>query len=268
MITTRPIQKKHTVIAYQQVLLKFGDQFAEEDIASVTTEEILSFLTTLNENNKQSTRRQRYVLLSSFFRFIRNTFNEKLPNPCDSPVMKKIFRYKSSTPWSILDKDVVDEIIFKTPSKRNRLILELIARGGMRIGEVLEIIPSDIQDQKILLHNPKSGRESETVFIPQKIAERLKDYIREKKIGTQERVFPIGYAGARAMVKKSGELAGVKLRPHDMRRHAATFASRGGTPIEIISKVILRHANLSTTQRYLGKVTDSEAVRWIENLYG
>ena len=36
---------------------------------------------------------------------------------------------------------------------------------------------------------------------------------------------------------------------------------------EIVSKVILRHANLSTTQRYLGKVSDTEAMRWIENLY-
>ena len=38
-------------------------------------------------------------------------------------------------------------------------------------------------------------------------------------------------------------------------------------PIEIVSKVILRHSNLATTQRYLGKVTDAEAIRWIENLY-
>ena len=57
------------------------------------------------------------------------------------------------------------------------------------------------------------------------------------------------------------------LRPHDLRRHAATHASRSGTPIEIVSKVILRHANLSTTQRYLGKVSDVEALRWIENVY-
>ena len=42
------------------------------------------------------------------------------------------------------------------------------------------------------------------------------------------------------------------MNPHDLRRHAATFASRSGTPIEIVSKVILRHASLSTTQRYLG----------------
>ena len=34
------------------------------------------------------------------------------------------------------------------------------------------------------------------------------------------------------------------------------------------SKVILGHANLSTTQRYLGNISYTEAIRWIENLYG
>jgi integrase/recombinase XerD len=62
-------------------------------------------------------------------------------------------------------------------------------------------------------------------------------------------------------------MVGIHLRPHDLRRHAATFASRSGVPIEIISKIILRHANLSTTQLYLGKISDTEAIRWIENLY-
>ena len=68
-------------------------------------------------------------------------------------------------------------------------------------------------------------------------------------------------------MKKAGERVGVKISPHDLRRHAATYASRAGTPIEIVSKVILRHANLSTTQRYLGKVSDTEARKWIEDLY-
>ena len=70
------------------------------------------------------------------------------------------------------------------------------------------------------------------------------------------------------MVVKVGDKVGIKLRPHDLRRHAATFASRSGVPIEIVSKVILRHADLSTTQRYLGKVSDYETIRWVENLYG
>jgi integrase/recombinase XerD len=86
--------------------------------------------------------------------------------------------------------------------------------------------------------------------------------------GPEERLFPISYNAARIVVRKAGRLVGIHLRPHDLRRHAATFASRSGTPIEIVSKVIMRHAHLSTTQRYLGKVTDVEAMRWIENLYG
>ena len=147
-------------------------------------------------------------------------------------------------------------------------MLELMARGGMRVGEVLKIRPMDIQDRKLTLAGPKSGKESEVVFIPQKVADRLKEYVKESGVGPEQRVFPISYNAARIMVRKAGRLVGIHLRPHDLRRHAATFASRSGTPIEIVSKVIMRHAHLSTTQRYLGKVTDVEAMRWIENLYG
>ncbi len=101
----------------------------------------------------------------------------------------------------------------------------------------------------------------------QKVADRLKEYIRNKGIGPDQRIFPITYPAARAVVKKAGRLVGINLKSHDLRRHAATYASRSGTPIELVCKVILRHANLSTTQRYLGKVSDTEAMRWIENLY-
>jgi integrase/recombinase XerD len=85
---------------------------------------------------------------------------------------------------------------------------------------------------------------------------------------SEDRIFPISYESARVMVAKAGKMVGVPLRPHDLRRYAATFASRSGVPIEIVSKVILRHSNLSTTQRYLGKITDTEVMKWIENLYG
>ncbi len=96
----------------------------------------------------------------------------------------------------------------------------------MRIGEVLKLIPIDVDERKLTLRDPKSGRGREVVFIPQKLADRLKAYIRGKEIKPEERIFPITYTAARAMVKKAGLLAGVHLRPHDLRRHAATFASR------------------------------------------
>jgi integrase/recombinase XerD len=105
-------------------------------------------------------------------------------------------------------------------------------------------------------------------FIPQKVADRLRDYIVEKGFTPEEHLFPICYETAREMVKNSGEIVNIRLRPHDLRRHAATYAPRSRVPLEIISKVILRHANLSTTQLYLGKVSDTEALKWIENIYG
>jgi integrase len=113
----------------------------------------------------------------------------------------------------------------------------------------------------------KSGKEQEVIFIPQKVAYRLKEYIRTKKINSDQRIFPICYEAARAIVKKAGKMVDIHLRPHDLRRYAATYASRCGVPLEIISKVILRHSSLSTTQLYLGKISDAEAMKWIENLY-
>ena len=147
-------------------------------------------------------------------------------------------------------------------------MLELMARGGMRVGEVLKITPNDVEDRKIFIRDPKSGKEMEVVFIPKKVADRLREYIQDKRIKPDERIFPITYSGARIIVIKAGQLVGVRLRPHDLRRHAATFASRAGTPLEIVSKIILRHSNLSTTQRYLGKVSDIEAMRWIDSIHG
>ncbi len=160
-------------------------------------------------------------------------------NPCDTPMVRKLYRERVVSRWEIIEKETVDEIIFRTVKARHRLILELMARGGMRIGEVLKLRLNDIQDRKLILRESKSGNEHEIVFIPQKVADRLREYATKKG--------------------KS---------PHDLRRHSATCASRSGVPIEIVSNVILRHANHATTQRYLGTISDTEAIRWIENLYG
>ncbi len=259
--------KQNTMRNYENLLTRFSSQFSERELESITAEEILAFLTQSTQGVRQTTKRLRYSLLSAFFNFIKSSVNPTLQNPCDTPILRKLFKVVKPTPWKILEKELIDEIIFRTENQRNRLLLELMARGGMRIGEVLKLTPSDIEDRKLMLSDPKSGRGGEVVFIPQKVADRLKDYIRNKDIRPQQRIFPITYPAAREAVKMAGRLVGITLRPHDFRRHAATYASRSGTPIEIVSKVILRHANLSTTQRYLGKVSDTEAMRWIENLY-
>ena len=194
-------------------------------VDEVTPEQILSFLNRLTKGNKPYTKRIRFSQLSSFFNFIRNNIDLDLRNPCDTPMIRKLYRERVPLRWEIIEKETIDEIIFRTTKVRNRLILELMARGGMRIGEVLKLRLGDLQDRKLILREPKSGKEYEFVFIPQKVADRLREYAQQVCNVPSGRIFPISYEAARIMVIKSGKLVGVKLRPHDLRRHSATYAS-------------------------------------------
>jgi len=260
--------KKSTLDGYGFVLEKFSAIFGDWEVESISSDEIFSFLSLLSDGRKQATKRSRYSILSAFFTFVSHSYQPGVPNACHSAILRKIFRAAKYPQWEMLDKDTEDEVIFKIPQSRNRLVVELIARGGLRVSEVLKLRGRDVEDLKLVLRDPKSGREEEAVFIPQKGAYRLWEYIGQKRVGPEDRLFPITYAAPRIIVSNAGRRVGVELRPHDLRRHAATYASRAGTPIQIVSKVILRHANLSTTQRYLGKVSGVEALRWIELLYG
>ena len=75
----------------------------------------------------------------------------------------------------------------------------------MRISEVLKLTPSDINDRRLTLKEPKSGREQEFIFTPQRLADRLKG------IQSYQRIFPICYEAAREMVGKAGGVVGIHL---------------------------------------------------------
>jgi integrase len=104
--------------------------------------------------------------------------------------------------------------------------------------------------------------------MPETLAGRLKAYLEAQSLLPDQRIFPICYTTARSLVKRLGDKMHVKIRPHDLRRHSATYASRNGIPLEVISKIILRHQDLKTTQMYLGRISEAEALRWMDVLHG
>jgi integrase/recombinase XerD len=91
----------------------------------------------------------------------------------------------------------------------------------------------DVDGCKVILKAPKGGKEAEVVFITQKVANRLRKWIENRKMEADQRVFPLTYQSTRAMVKKAGNMVGIRMAPHDLRRHAAVYAPRSGAPIEI-----------------------------------
>jgi hypothetical protein len=72
------------------------------------------------------------------------------------------------------------------------------------------------------------------------------------RITTIQEIFESGLAAVTTsfnfLVISSGKLKTAKVFHHDLCRHSATYASRSSVPIETLSKVILRHTNLSKTQ--------------------
>jgi integrase/recombinase XerD len=260
--------KKRTQEGYKNLIERFQGEFSDREVETIKAEELCRFLEACTEGLARSTRRLRYAQLRAVFNFIIDTFEMNIKNPCCVPQLFKSFKNVQQRPHKILDKETVDEIIFNSVSTRDRLILEQQARCALRIGEILNLKVSDVSGRKLMLQEPKSGRDVEMAFMPEHIAVRLADYIASKNLSPNDRVFSICYTTARNLVTKLGQKLNVHISPHDLRRHSATYASRNGVPLEIISKVILRHQDLKTTQIYLGKVSDSEAIRWMDVLHG
>jgi hypothetical protein len=69
------------------LLAKFRDHFPDHDLASISTEEVLSSLTSLNDTCKQLTKHTRYAYLKALFNFIRNNLDVQLQNPCDTSML-------------------------------------------------------------------------------------------------------------------------------------------------------------------------------------
>jgi hypothetical protein len=69
-------------------------------------------------------------------------------------MMRKLFKISEIPQWKILGKEVVDEIIFRTIKPRNRLILELMARGG---GSESSEIPPPTYARMLIIKGMREG---------------------------------------------------------------------------------------------------------------
>lgn len=239
-------------------------------VTPLTQYEPMRFTTSWNRGQRiwpDPPKNYSYAQVKAFFNFVIGKCCPDMKNPCSAPLLSKTFRMPKQAPKVVLDKEVVDEMIYNTKNPRNRLMLELMARCGLRIGELFGLRVSDFFDRKFAINTPKSGKEGEVAFMPEPIVKRLNDFIKSRQLSPHEHIFPVCYSKAGTFVRKLGARLNVVLSPHDLRRYSATYASRNGVPLEIVSKVILRYQDLKTTQVYLGKVSEHEAIRWMDILH-
>jgi hypothetical protein len=106
---------------------KFCKAYGDQQLSELKVDTILDFLNQITEGCKPQTKRIRYGHLAAFFNFIKNNIIEDFISPCDSKMLRKLYRPKVTIQWDIMEKETIDEIIFRTTNTRDRLLLELMA---------------------------------------------------------------------------------------------------------------------------------------------
>ena len=102
----RANSRDNTIRAYRELLERFCHENGEKDLQELTSDEVLDFLNGITEGKKPQTRKTRFSHLTSFFNFTKNNVDQSFQNPCDSPIMKKMFRAKALAAWDILEKEI------------------------------------------------------------------------------------------------------------------------------------------------------------------
>lgn len=115
--------QKNTIINYKCFLEVFEKDFGHYEVSVISSDDIMNFLVTVTEGHIHisSTKKLKYSLLKTFFNFIKSSIDQNLKNPCNSPLLNKTFKATKNQPWTILDKDVVDEIVSKIILRHSNL---------------------------------------------------------------------------------------------------------------------------------------------------
>ena len=103
----RAHSKHNTIRAYEFTIAKFNQNFVSLNLNEVSTDDILDFMTKFTEGLKPQTKRIHFSHLTAFFNFMRINFDCDFKNPCDSPMLRKLFRTKANVPLEIISKVIL-----------------------------------------------------------------------------------------------------------------------------------------------------------------
>jgi site-specific recombinase XerD len=167
--------------------------------------------------------------------------------------------------------------LLRTPSNRaptgvrNRALIVLLWRAGLRIAEALALRPKDLNPEKgeIRVLHGKGDKQRSVGMDPEGWAVVLRWLDRREKLGINGhhpvictlKGKPVKDAYVRALLPRLARKAGIEKRVHAHGlRHTMADEMRGeGIDVGIISKQ-LGHSSISTTARYLDHVSPKAVI--------
>lgn len=183
-------------------------------------------------------------------------------------------------PPEILSEDEVKALIRACSNRaptgiRNRALITVMYRGGLRLSEALALKPKDVDPDAgtvTILHG-KGDRRRVVGFDPGAMAIVLRWVDQRRSLGISRRALllctlegrPLHQSYVRTMLHRKGVKAGVEKRvhPHGLRHSMSYELMMEGVPVPIIQKQ-LGHSSLSSTQRYLDHIAPKELVETMQ----
>ncbi len=158
---------------------------------------------------------------------------------------------------------------------RNRALLTLLCRSGLRISEVLALKPSDINfaEHSVRVLHGKGDKATNRAFhsSADDALARWIDARRQLGLNGRTPLFCILDGGpvypqyVRSLLNRLAVKAGIEKRvhPHGLRHTFADELRRAGVDVVTISK-LLGHSSIAVTARYLDHLTNAQAVKALQ----
>jgi integrase/recombinase XerC len=182
-------------------------------------------------------------------------------------------------PPEVMTPDEVAAIIGACSAKaptgiRNRALLTLLYRSGLRISEALALRPSDISlsEHTIRVLHGKGDKATTRGFHPSATDALARWIDTRRQLGIRSGPLFCTLAGrpvyaqyVRNLLGRLAAEAGIEKRvhPHGFRHTFAVELERAGTPVTVVSK-LLGHSSVAVTSRYLDHLTNHQAVTALE----
>lgn len=143
---------------------------------------------------------------------------------------------------------------------------EILYWGGLRLGEMLALTPSDIDFEKDEIHitkslqhlkgevvitPPKTRKGIRVVKIPPFLTREIEQFVKmQYGLNPDNRIFMVGKDGLHDVMTRGSEAAGVKrIRIHDLRHsHVSMLIDMGFSAVDIANRV--GHENIDITMHY------------------
>jgi site-specific recombinase XerD len=195
--------------------------------------------------------------LGSLYAFLRYLIQHEL---ADAGLLTRKIKLKvpDALPRA-MEPDDVKCLLAVLDDVRNRAMILLLLRSGMRIGELLntKVIDVHLTDKKIMLYEGEKNRKGRAVCISDDACQALNDWLQKRDAQKQYLIYARGrqtmsYNNARVIFKKYLTRAGLQHKDYSLHCLRHTFATEllnAGMHIECLQQ-LLGHSSIEMTLRY------------------